>query len=347
MKHMNLFTKNIFLSFLIAIISVSNVLTQNKCRILALSGGGDKGAYQAGAIVGLINNLPAEEVKWDVVTGISIGSINALAVGVHEVGKESELTSKLLDEWRGIDGKHSIYKDWLFGGILRGLLYESGIFNTEPGYNFVRNVLKDYSGLKRDTIIGVTNLRTGAYQTYSNKDLLTIDDLTNAGMCSSAVPLFFPYCNFKGETYIDGGVRYGTDIFSGVHRCEDKGFDHKDIILDVVLCSGNVLEEVDPKNLTSIPILLRYFDISNYSKTMDDIEDAEHYLNKITIRYVVSPSKALPSSIFPLQFNPQQIEEMIQLGQIDAKNKIGLGVGGSYNQMKEIRRQEKAKRFYR
>jgi hypothetical protein len=36
-----------------------------------LKGGGTKGAYQAGVLKGLIENLPAEEVAWDVISGIS------------------------------------------------------------------------------------------------------------------------------------------------------------------------------------------------------------------------------------------------------------------------------------
>ena len=32
-----------------------------KCRALALGGGNDYGAYQAGVLVGLINNLPPGE----------------------------------------------------------------------------------------------------------------------------------------------------------------------------------------------------------------------------------------------------------------------------------------------
>lgn len=40
-----------------------------KCRALALEGGGDAGSWQAGAIAGLVANLPDEEVQYDVISG--------------------------------------------------------------------------------------------------------------------------------------------------------------------------------------------------------------------------------------------------------------------------------------
>jgi len=48
-----------------------------KCRILALEGGGDKGAYEAGVFSYMANHLPPEEVQYDVLTGVSVGALNA------------------------------------------------------------------------------------------------------------------------------------------------------------------------------------------------------------------------------------------------------------------------------
>lgn len=40
-----------------------------------MEGGADLGAYEAGVIQAFIENLPAEEVAWDLFSGISVGSI--------------------------------------------------------------------------------------------------------------------------------------------------------------------------------------------------------------------------------------------------------------------------------
>lgn len=47
---------------LLIIFKFSKIYAINgKCRVLALGGGTDKGAYEAGAIIGLINRLEDEE----------------------------------------------------------------------------------------------------------------------------------------------------------------------------------------------------------------------------------------------------------------------------------------------
>jgi len=59
-----------------------------QCRLLAVSGGGDYGAWQAGVVKGLVAAQSAEQVKWDVVTGISSGSMVAASVAKFRVGQE-------------------------------------------------------------------------------------------------------------------------------------------------------------------------------------------------------------------------------------------------------------------
>ena len=44
------------LSFILLL--TSKILGDDKCRVLVLEGGGDRGAYQAGAFNGLVNLLP-------------------------------------------------------------------------------------------------------------------------------------------------------------------------------------------------------------------------------------------------------------------------------------------------
>ena len=73
------------MSVFIAVL-VSNV-TANKCTALAMSGGGAHGAFEAGVLWGLIKNEPnKDKYIYDVVTGVSAGSINALGVAAWEKG---------------------------------------------------------------------------------------------------------------------------------------------------------------------------------------------------------------------------------------------------------------------
>ncbi len=340
MKHLTIIQALVFLFSL-----VNLTLSDNKCRILALSGGGDKGAYQAGAIYSLIQNLSPEEVQYDVVSGISVGALNGAMVAIIEKGKEKEVAEELLKSWRSVTGPETIYKDWPFGGVIRGLLFQSGLYDTSPEYDFLMNVIKRYNGLKRDFTIGVVNMRTGRYESLANDDFSNNEELVAGTVCSSAFPGVFPLVEFKKESYTDGGVIFGTDIPNAVQLCENKGFQHKDIILDMVMCSSAEQEETDAKKLTTIPALLRVLSIKDYRSTMSDLEDAREFMKDVEFRYVIGPSKPLPSGLIPLSFNPTILEEMIQLGISDANKIISEGIGIHYKEMTDERYQERKRRW--
>ncbi len=49
-----------------------------------MSGGGSKGAYQVGVITKLVELLEADEVTWDVVSGVSAGALNSGLVSKYK-----------------------------------------------------------------------------------------------------------------------------------------------------------------------------------------------------------------------------------------------------------------------
>jgi hypothetical protein len=58
------------------------------------------------------------------------------------------------------------------------------------------------------------------------------------------MPSLFPYQNVNEGTYVDGGAVINVDIVGAIQRCENDGFDEKDIIVDVLLCWG--MKDVSP-----------------------------------------------------------------------------------------------------
>lgn len=52
--------------------------------------GGVKGAYEVGALKGLIDNLAAQDTAYDIVSGVSVGSINSAALSLFKKGEEKE-----------------------------------------------------------------------------------------------------------------------------------------------------------------------------------------------------------------------------------------------------------------
>jgi len=54
-----------------------------------MSGGGSKGSYEAGVLYGMIMNDPDKsKYAYDVVTGVSAGSINAFGMSLFQPGDE-------------------------------------------------------------------------------------------------------------------------------------------------------------------------------------------------------------------------------------------------------------------
>ena len=70
-----------------------------KCRALALSGGGTNGAWEAGVIWGLQNYGNPEDYAWNVVTGVSAGSMGAAGMAGFGLDEGKEAAQMLSDTW--------------------------------------------------------------------------------------------------------------------------------------------------------------------------------------------------------------------------------------------------------
>ena len=97
--------------FVFIVIFLKFIQANDKCRVLALEGGGDRGAYHAGAFDALVELLPPNEVTYDIVTGISAGSLNAVAISFFEKGDEKRARDFLNNVWKTIK-QENIYKMW-------------------------------------------------------------------------------------------------------------------------------------------------------------------------------------------------------------------------------------------
>lgn len=337
-----------FLAFSVLISMISSIISgpNNKCFILALEGGGDKGAYQAGVIKGLIDNLPTDLTQYDIVTGISVGALNGAGFSLFDIGKESDAADYILNVWRNIQGKSDIFQNWMLGP-LEGLFLKSGIYDTSPLKDLLKHLTNEKT-LKRKFIVGSTNIANGTFQTWDEKYLnISTDNLINVIMASSAYPVIFPNRVVDNITYIDGGVKVNVDIFSGIDKCLDMGYSFEDIIVDVILCSkSDMLPEVDVSTLHPVQILIRLLEIYGYDNSMRDIEDITMDFPKVNLRYLVAPSIKLPSSLIPLTFSPEEIEKMIETGIEDAKSAIKYGEKGNfYRYLSQYRQERRRKRI--
>ena len=61
-----------------------------------MSSGTESAAYQAGALKGLVENLPAELVRYQAVSGVAASASNAVIYSSFEPGREIEAAERLV-----------------------------------------------------------------------------------------------------------------------------------------------------------------------------------------------------------------------------------------------------------
>jgi len=220
---------------------------------LVLTGGGARSAYQVGAVRAIARMLPARSLPFDVVTGISAGGINsvALASGADDFQGAAEA---LATTWcslspervyrTGTLGLVKIGTRWILDLSAGGLLGRSGInylLDPAPLRDLLEHVIplgrmrrNLRSGLLRGVALSATNYHTAAGVTFYEGDpaiepwtratrigvpaRLTLDHV----MASAAIPVFFPPVQIGRTFYGDGCVRMNYPMSPAVHLGADR-----------------------------------------------------------------------------------------------------------------------------
>lgn len=219
---------------------------------LVLSGGGARGAYQAGVLSGLADLLPRGVSPFEVIVGSSAGSINAAMLAAH-AGDFAAGVDRLVAVWSGIQA-HDVFRtdlrslgrigvrwawDLSFGGALRHVQPKS-LLDTAPLRTLLARIpLADLdvhvrSGALYAAAVAATDLYTsdGCLFVHGHPDVrpwkrsgwrvertrLTIDHL----MASSAIPIFFPSVPIGGRHFGDGCIRNTTPLSPAIHLGADR-----------------------------------------------------------------------------------------------------------------------------
>ena len=201
-------------------------------RILILSGGGCYGSFEMGIVSKLI-----EEGKggWDLITGVSVGSINACYLSTVE--KEDEFFS--LEEFKKfwINAQNDdVYKLSLF---MNGY----SMYDSHPLQGFLKILFKDRKVL-RPVMISATSL------SESNSKIFNENDIKKYGfvdliMSSTAIPIFFPPYPFLEDVFVDGGLTSNVLFYEAVNYCL-KHFPKEKIHIDIIICGQKIKK--DPVN---------------------------------------------------------------------------------------------------
>lgn len=300
-----------------------------KCIAAAISGGGDRGAYEAGLVQGLVDALPPTEVEWSVLTGISVGSILSTGMAKYPIGQEEVMAKENCDLATSLQ-KSDIFTDWV-GGIISGTLFHSGIYDTAPELAFLKEQFPQSSpptGDLRVMTIGAANMGNASYKLWHFNGAIGSDLVTPALMASSAIPGGFPLVKDpKGNAYYsDGGVIVNIDVFNTVVQCRDLGFADEDIVVDVLLTAGHDSIEESVQTVaayTTEEVVTRCNAISDYDEFMAVAKDGIDAYPLVNWRCQISPSQDLPGD--GISFDPDDMQFMVNLGIQDAKNAVAAG----------------------
>ncbi len=210
---------------------------------IVLSGGGARGAYEAGVLRYLYGEFARRhgEPKVDIVSGTSVGAINGafLASVVHD---SIPGIARLVDLWGSLDLNRVI--GFGFGQaarlpqILSGGKAGAGIFDVAPltkivGQNMrwadlARNVRK---GRLSALTISATHVATGRPWCFVDRapgvelpsgmppTMVVRGDRIGPQhvLASAAIPVLFPPVPVHGELYVDGGLRLNTPMSPAIH----------------------------------------------------------------------------------------------------------------------------------
>lgn len=340
-----------FLLFSLQILSVFTlnsflgVPEDHKCRVLCLEGGGDAGSWQAGVLSGFIRNLPKGEVEYDVISGISVGSLNGLYIATFEKGDEENMIENLLTLWRGLR-KEDVYRPWhgYYIMMVEAFFNQPSLFDNSP----LKQKLDDYvkgKQLKRKLSIGVTDA-TNADVLIFDLDQMPIENVTQLILDSTSMPAVFPYQTANDLVLMDGGVMMNIDVHSAVRRCIEMGFDEADIVVDAILPTGASIEKIyGNTSYTGYDMYKRYKQLIEYRAALDDIIHAINDFPEVNFRYIVFPLESIPSFTVPIFFDKDSIEEMIKLGEKDAKAVIESKIPIGLNELIQRRYKRKKNAF--
>ena len=187
----------------------------DKCRALVMSGGANYGAWEVGIIWGLLHYGNPADYTWDVMTGVSVGSINTCAGACFAKGDELNMSVFLSDAWQNLTTP-DIWVYWQDSNVADWIFEKPGILDTSPAVPFLASLVKDLGSIKRRFTMATVDVGTGEYIGWDQKSV-SFEELPHAAFASGSMPAIFPYQIFQGHVLMDGGTVQNINIDSAVN----------------------------------------------------------------------------------------------------------------------------------
>jgi NTE family protein len=228
---------------------------------IVLSGGGARGAYEAGIIKYIRDELPPRvraHARFEIICGTSVGAINGcfLAANAHTPELQGRALAQVWERLR-IEGVYKVgwrelanLPRFLLGSRGRGQLDEAvgpgrlgGLLNTAPMEQLIRRGLR-WKQIARNLETGdlhalalnATHIASGKTHTFvqlagGGLPPWSMDPGVEAKaaiigpahpLASAAIPWIFPAVDIEGDVYCDGGLKLNTPISPAVRLGADR-----------------------------------------------------------------------------------------------------------------------------
>jgi hypothetical protein len=210
----------------------------NQGRALILSGGGAKGAFEAGAVYHLIVHRHCDFKEF---SGVSVGALNVsfLAQAATSSDPERSLTNlekqaeSLVAVWDGIRGPQDIFKKRFLGMLRFGLFGAESLNDFTPLRNLINNGVSPKKLLMGRTVrVGVVSFWDGRYREVvaSKTSEQENQKFLEYVFASSLIPIYGQMPQIQDDPAItdkkqwmqfaDAGVRRVTPVSSYFMTCD-------------------------------------------------------------------------------------------------------------------------------
>lgn len=173
----------------------------------------------------MVEQLPAEESQYDVISGVSVGAINAVGFSLFAKGEEKEMSKFMTGLWTNLTNG-DIWRMWPQAGWdpTYGIRDSPGYLDNSPLISLMENLLKKMK-IQKKCIASATDIQNGLY--ISNKlhelNQSNPEMIASAVAGSAAMPFIFPPMNMSkfglDQLLMDGGTTWNNNMVSGVEEC--------------------------------------------------------------------------------------------------------------------------------
>lgn len=225
---------------------------QSSPLALVLSGGGARGAYEAGVLHYLRTMLPEpfRSVPFPIQSGSSVGAVNTcfIASTADDLGYQGR---QIVELWKELKADHIYFRNTealtrFLGASLKGIVgnlirpgyfkdrhdgahHFKALFDTQPFRKYLtdvipwENIAKNVAkGLLHVVSVVATRMRTGVPEIFLQKgqpfcyrgefEVRPVDLAPEHAMASAAIPIIFSSVLIGEHAYVDGSVRLNTPL---------------------------------------------------------------------------------------------------------------------------------------